>query len=116
MTDITSDDTFEYEITNTHGKETTSVKVLKSWDDADNQDGYRPANVKVQLLADGEAYGKEEELNAGNGWAFTWSGLDKYSNGLTHIGDKLYGEKLFEHVNLIMGERSRLSELAGKKL
>ena len=42
--------------------------------------------------------------------------LDKYSNGLTHISDKLYGEKLFEHVNLIMGERSRLSELAGKKL
>lgn len=42
--------------------------------------------------------------------------LDKYSNGLTHIGDKLYGEKLFEHVNLVMGERSRLSELAGKKL
>ena len=42
--------------------------------------------------------------------------LDKYSNGLTHISDKLYGEKLFQHVNLIMGERSRLSELAGKKL
>lgn len=42
--------------------------------------------------------------------------LDKLSNGLTHISDKLYGEKLFEHVNLIMGERSQLSELAGKKL
>lgn len=42
--------------------------------------------------------------------------LDKWSNGLTHISDKLYGEKLFEHVNLIMGERSRLSDLAGKKL
>lgn len=42
--------------------------------------------------------------------------LDKWSNGLTHISDKLYGEKLFEHVNLVMGERSRLSELAGKKL
>lgn len=42
--------------------------------------------------------------------------LDKWSNGLTHISDKLYGEKLFEHVNLIMGERSPLSELAGKKL
>ena len=42
--------------------------------------------------------------------------LDKLSNGLTHISDKLYGEKLFEHVNLIMGERSKLSELAGKKL
>lgn len=42
--------------------------------------------------------------------------LDKWSNGLTHISDKLYGEKLFEHVNLVMGERSPLSELAGKKL
>ena len=42
--------------------------------------------------------------------------LDKWSNGLTHIGDKLYGERLFEHINLMRGERSELSELAGKKL
>ena len=42
--------------------------------------------------------------------------LDKWSNGLTHINDKLHGEPLFEHVNLTKGERSKLSELAGKKL
>ena len=42
--------------------------------------------------------------------------LDKWSNGLTHINEKLYGEPLFEHVNLTKGERSKLSELAGKKL
>lgn len=42
--------------------------------------------------------------------------LDKWSNGLTHLGEKLYGERLFEHVNLVKGERSELSELAGKKL
>lgn len=42
--------------------------------------------------------------------------LDKWSNGLTHISDKLFGESLFEHVNLVLGERSPLSELAGKKL
>lgn len=42
--------------------------------------------------------------------------LDKWSNGLTHISDKLYGERLFAHINLIRGERSELSELAGKKL
>ena len=42
--------------------------------------------------------------------------LDNWSNGLTHINDKLYGEPLFEHVNLTKGERSKLSELAGKKL
>ncbi len=42
--------------------------------------------------------------------------LDKWSNGLTHLSEKLYGENLFEHVNLVKGERSELSELAGKKL
>lgn len=42
--------------------------------------------------------------------------LDKWSNGLTHLSDKLFGEELFAHVNLIKGERSQLSELAGKKL
>ena len=42
--------------------------------------------------------------------------LDKWSNGLTHLGEKLYGEELFAHINLIRGERSELSELAGKKL
>jgi Predicted ATPase related to phosphate starvation-inducible protein PhoH len=42
--------------------------------------------------------------------------LDKWSNGLTHLSDKLYGEELFEHVNLVKGERSELSELAGRKL
>lgn len=42
--------------------------------------------------------------------------LDKWSNGLTHLSDKLFGEELFAHVNLVKGERSELSELAGKKL
>ena len=42
--------------------------------------------------------------------------LDKWSNGLTHLNDKLFGEALFAHVHLLHGERSELSELAGKKL
>ena len=42
--------------------------------------------------------------------------LDKWSNGLTHLSEKLYGENLFAHINLIKGERSALSELAGSKL
>lgn len=42
--------------------------------------------------------------------------LDRWSNGLTHLSEKLYGEELFELVNLVKGERSELSELAGKKL
>lgn len=42
--------------------------------------------------------------------------LDQWSNGLTHLGEKMAGQKLFEHVFLRKGERSELSELASKLL
>ncbi len=42
--------------------------------------------------------------------------LDIHSNGLTHLGEKMYGQEIFAHINLIKGERSELSELAGKLL
>lgn len=42
--------------------------------------------------------------------------LDMWSNGLTHLGEKMAGQPLFEHVNLRKGERSELSELASKLL
>ncbi len=42
--------------------------------------------------------------------------LDQWSNGLTHIGEKLEGQPLFEHVFLRKGERSELSEIAAKLL
>lgn len=42
--------------------------------------------------------------------------LDQWSNGLTHLGQKMMGQKLFEHVFLRKGERSELSEVAAKLL
>ena len=42
--------------------------------------------------------------------------LDQWSNGLTHLGEKLAGQKLFEHIFLRKGERSELSDLAAKLL
>lgn len=42
--------------------------------------------------------------------------LDIYSNGLTHLGEKMTGQPLFEHINLRKGERSELSEIASKLL
>jgi len=42
--------------------------------------------------------------------------LDIHSNGLTHLGENLYGQEIFAHINLVKGERSELSELAGKLL
>ena len=40
--------------------------------------------------------------------------LDQWTNGLSHIAEKLSGQKLFEHVFLRKGERSALSDLAAK--
>ena len=42
--------------------------------------------------------------------------LDMYSSGLTHLGEKMAGQELFEHINLRKGERSELSEVASKLL
>ena len=42
--------------------------------------------------------------------------LDQWSNGLTHISEKLSGQKLFQHVFLRKGERSELADLAASLL
>ncbi|MGM9738216.1 MAG: PhoH family protein [Candidatus Cryptobacteroides sp.] len=42
--------------------------------------------------------------------------LDQWSNGLTHLGEKMAGQRLFQHVFLRKGERSELSEIASKLL
>lgn len=42
--------------------------------------------------------------------------LDKKSNGLSHLFDKMQGQDIFAHVHLEKGERSRLSDLASDLL
>lgn len=42
--------------------------------------------------------------------------LDTQSNGLAYMIDKMKGQNLFGHVNLVKGERSELSELASNLL
>ncbi len=42
--------------------------------------------------------------------------LDSQSNGLAYMIDKMKGQNIFAHVNLVKGERSELSELASNLL
>lgn len=42
--------------------------------------------------------------------------LDMFSNGLVYMIDRMHGQDIFAHVNLIKGERSFLSELASNLL
>ncbi len=42
--------------------------------------------------------------------------LDMKSNGLTYLTDKMHGQDIFAHVNLVKGERSYLADLASNLL
>jgi PhoH-like ATPase len=42
--------------------------------------------------------------------------LDTLSNGLSYVADRMSGQDLFAHVNLVKGERSYLAELASNLL
>ena len=69
-----------YLITNTHKPEVTSVKVNKTWDDANNQDGKRPTEVSVTLRGNND-FIQTIELNNKNKWTHTFKNLPKKANG-----------------------------------
>lgn len=50
---------------------TKEFAVSIIWEDADNQDGLRPKEIKFQLYADDKASGETITLNADNGWKHT---------------------------------------------
>ena len=63
-------------LTNTHTPETTEATVKKVWDDANNQDGIRPAELTVEL-----SNGDTVTLNEANKWTATIGNLPKYADG-----------------------------------
>ncbi len=53
--------------------DTVDVSVEKVWAD----EGEHPTSITVRLLADGTDTGMNAELSDRNGWAYTWTDLDK---------------------------------------
>ena len=68
-------------ITNKHTPEQTEATVKKVWEDANDQDGFRPDELTVKLLANGEETGKTVTLSESNNWTATIDELDKYAAG-----------------------------------
>ena len=69
-----------YNVTNTHEPEKTKVEGIKTWYDAGNQDGKRPASITIRLLADGKEVASKTVTEA-NGWKWSFTGLAKYKAG-----------------------------------
>lgn len=69
------------ELTNKHTTEKTQVKVLKVWNDKNNQDGIRPESVEVQLMNGATPVGNPVTLSENNHWTYTWQNLEKNAKG-----------------------------------
>ena len=70
-----------YNLTNSHTPETVSIQGTKTWEDGDNQDGLRPAQITVKLLADGVETGQTTTVTAANNWTYEFSNLPKNKAG-----------------------------------
>ncbi|WP_195641648.1 Cna B-type domain-containing protein [Enterococcus durans] len=67
-------------IVNTHQVAKTSVSGQKTWSDHDNQDGVRPDEITVNLLADGKKV-DSKTVTAKDGWKYEFNDLDKFKAG-----------------------------------
>ena len=76
-----------FTITNTHTPTTVKVDVAKVWNDADDQDGIRPKEVTVKLLANGDPATDNEgqpmtvTLSENNNWKGKFTGLPQKTDG-----------------------------------
>jgi pilin isopeptide linkage protein len=68
-----------FTITNTN-TETVDVTATKTWSDANNQDGKRPAELELTVngLPDGKTAPEPTIIKDGNNWTYTWFELPKY--------------------------------------
>ncbi len=80
VTTVDDTDKGNIKLTNSYQLEKTSVKGSKIWEDNDNQDGKRPNQVKVNLLANGKEVDSTEVTKATN-WTYEFTELAKYESG-----------------------------------
>ena len=86
--EVTEDPTGVFTITNSHTPELTEASVEKVWDDANNQDGKRPASLVVTLKATKQSGDPITDiadqtftLNDDNHWKTSVTGLQKFYKG-----------------------------------
>jgi PhoH-like ATPase len=79
----------------------------------DEAQNLTPLEVKTIITRAGEG---SKIVFTGDVYQIDSPYLDTQSNGLTYLVDRMKGQSLFAHVNLVKGERSHLAELASNLL
>ncbi len=86
------------------------VKIFFIVDEAQN---LTPHEVKTIITRAGEG---TKIVLTGDIYQIDHPYLDSQSNGLSYLIEKMQGQKLYAHINLEKGERSKLAELASNLL
>ena len=86
------------------------VKMFLIVDEAQN---LTPHEVKTIITRAGE---QTKVVFTGDIYQIDHPYLDTLSNGLSHLIEKMQGQRLYSHINLEKGERSELAMLASELL
>ena len=88
--------------------EVVDVTVTKTWDDAEDQDGYRPDSITVNLLADGtKADSAKVSADKDGKWAYTFKNVPKYGENAKAITYTINEEKVDEYETSISGDANK---------
>ena len=79
----------------------------------DEAQNLTPHEIKTIITRDAEG---TKMVFTGDVYQIDSPYLDTQSNGLAYMIDRMQGQEIFGHVNLVKGERSKLSELASNLL
>ena len=106
---VTGDAKSGFTITNTYTPATTSIKVTKSWNDNDNQDGKRPDEVTVNLLVNGEETKQSIKLSKSNNWTDSFTNLPVYKDGkkINYTVEEKADDKLANYTSNVTGDATQ---------
>ena len=91
-----------FNIVNTHEPEKTVVEGTKTWNDADDQDGVRPAEITIKLFKNGTEVTTKKVTEA-DGWKWKFENLDKYYNKGKVVEYTIKEDKVDEYTTEVNG-------------
>ena len=110
-----------FEITNKYEADKTTYRVVKIWQDKHNKDGVRPAELKVELLANGEIVNTEvlsaddetegewgEDLESSDVWEYIFEDLpvaDENAEIIEYYAEEVLETEEYEQVDEISDDR-----------
>lgn len=92
----------------------------KIWDDQENQDGIRPDNIRVNLLANGEKI-RAESVSSKSGWSYTFDDLERIDQRRKEISYRIEEEPIpgyntkIEGYNIVNQHVPEQITISGKK-